>query len=172
MLLLPAFCLAGSPVLKESQSLLTNGARAYAYTEIAGQPYLALAQLAKDNPNSPAYMNGSNSNLPVLLYRYQENQFKPYQQIPSHGSEAVTFFKIKGQTYLAVASLRAGKKTPYDLHIPSVLYKWNGKQFKTKMQFKIFAAKGVTSFQIGQKTYLIFSCGVEPPNQKKRKHLS
>src|ERR1700727_353744 len=80
-------------LLKLVQRLDTSGARAVEAFVHAGTQYLAVAQLARDIPGRPAQMNGGDSNVEALVYRWQESGFVEHQRLCVAGGEDVEFFK-------------------------------------------------------------------------------
>ncbi len=66
--------LAG-PLLVEHQRLATSGARAVLPFRMDSQLRLAIPQLAVDIPGTPPYMNGGDSDIDMLLYRWSGGRF-------------------------------------------------------------------------------------------------
>src|SRR5580698_8200717 len=105
------------------QRLNTSGARAVEAFVDAGIHYLAVAQLARDVPGRPALMNGGDSNVDALVYRWEAGAFVEHQRLPVAGGEDIEFFRIADRAFLATASLRTGSG-PYELNAQSTIYEW------------------------------------------------
>lgn len=148
------------------QTLETSGARAITPFKLDGHQYLAAAQLAKDIANTPANMNGGDSDVDVLIYQLRGEKFRIYQTIPGHGNEGATFFRLNNQAYLAIPSVRSGSKAPYNLNTYSMVYRWDGKYFIPFQQFYARAAKQWSYFSIGERHFLALATGVETPGKK------
>ena len=73
--------LAGS-LLVEHQRLATSGARAVLPFRTDSQLRLAIPQLAVDIPGTPPYMNGGDSNIDMLLYRWSGGRFTEDGRFP------------------------------------------------------------------------------------------
>src|SRR5712671_3571531 len=87
---------AGAPprLLEPVQRLETSGARAVEAFAHAGSRYLAIAQLARDIPGRPAQMNGGDSDVDAVIYRWHDGRFVEHQRLPVPGGEDVEFFRI------------------------------------------------------------------------------
>ena len=146
-------------LLKLVQRLNTSGARAVEAFVHAGTQYLAVAQLARDIPGRPAQMNGGDSNMETLVYRWKEGGFVEHQRLCVAGGEDVEFFKIADRAFLATASLRTGAD-PYELNVHSVLFEFVNGQFEPLQSFPTFAAKQWKHFAIGKRHFLALAQGV------------
>ena len=146
-------------LLKLVQRLDTSGARAVEAFVHAGTQYLAVAQLARDIPGRPAQMNGGDSNVEALVYRWQESGFVEHQRLCVAGGEDVEFFKIEDRAFLATASLRTGAD-PYELNAHSMLFEFVNGQFEPLQSFPTFAAKQWKHFAIGKRHFLALAQGV------------
>ena len=80
--------------LEPHQSLETSGARGVEPFELDGRVFLAIPQLSEDIQGDPPNMNGGNSDLDAIIYRWEDGRFAEYQRIPTHGGEAASFFSI------------------------------------------------------------------------------
>src|ERR1700704_2110348 len=94
------------PMLAEHQRLATSGARAVLAFHTDGQLRLAIPQLAVDVPGTPAYMNGGDSNIDMLLYRWSGGRFIEGGRLPVPGGEDALFFEIGGVEFLGTANHR------------------------------------------------------------------
>ncbi|XP_022808761.1 thrombospondin-type laminin G domain and EAR repeat-containing protein-like, partial [Stylophora pistillata] len=92
------------------QSIPTRGARAWYPFVISGHTYLGVANF---------YDSSQKYNTQSAVYQASGAQFVKYQEISTHGANAMTSFEYKGHTYLAVANQHSQK-----YNINSALYKW------------------------------------------------
>ncbi|KTD64764.1 hypothetical protein [Legionella spiritensis] len=147
-------------ILSVAETLTTSGAREVTPFKLNHEQFLAVAQLAEDIPDTPANMNGGNSDIAVVIFKKQSGGYKEYQRIPSHGNESVEFFTIDNNAFLAVASIRSGPHAPYNMNTYSKLYRWDGHYFYPVQQFFTFAAKQWHYFTIGNRRFLAVANGV------------
>jgi hypothetical protein len=146
-------------LLIEHQRLATSGARAVLAFQSGTQLRLAIPQLAVDVPGSPPYMNGGDSNVDMLLYRWAGGRFIEDGRLPVPGGEDAIFFRIGGIEFLATASIRTGSG-PYDLNADSVLYRRAGDGWELFQSFPTFAAKQWHYFAVGSRHFLALAQGV------------
>ncbi len=146
---------SGRTLFDYVQGLPTSGARAVLPFELDGELLLAVPQLARDIDGEPAYMNGGDSDLEMLIYRWDGTAFLPWQSLPLSGGEDVEFFRIGDRCFLAVASLRSGHG-PYELDVDSVVYEW----FVEFQRFPTFAAKQWRHFELEGRHFLGLAQGV------------
>jgi EPTP domain-containing protein len=146
-------------LLTEHQRLPTSGARAVAPFVVSGVQYLAIPQLARDMPDTPAHMNGGDSDTGAPIYRWHDGRFIEDSTLPLTGGEDIAVFQLGGETYLAAAGVRAGHG-PYDYNIDQVLYRRSGSDWKAFQSFPGFAAKQWCFFQIGSRAFLALAQGV------------
>ncbi|WP_244946940.1 hypothetical protein [Legionella israelensis] len=164
-LLLPDLIQAKT-VLLPYQHLKTSGARDFTPFTIDDSQYIAIPQLSEDIPATPASMNGGNSDVDILIFKWVNGKFHLYQKIPGHGNEGSTFFQIGTQSYLATSSVRSGPKAPYNLHTYAKLYRWDGRYFYPIQQFFSYASKSAYAFSIGNRHFLALANGVVLPDNK------
>jgi hypothetical protein len=150
--------LAG-PLLAEHQRLATSGARAVLAFHTDGNLRLAIPQLAVDIPGTPPSMNGGDSNIDMLLYRWSGGRFIEDGRLPVPGGEDAVYFQIGGAEFLATASIRTGTG-PYDLNAYSILYRRAGDGWETFQRFPTFAAKQWHYFSVGNRRFLALAQGV------------
>jgi len=150
--------LAGT-LLVEHQRLATSGARAVLVFHTDMELRLAIPQLAVDIPGTPAYMNGGDSNIDMLLYRWSGGRFIEDGRLPVPGGEDAVFFQIGGDEFLATASVRTGAG-PYDLNVDSILYRRAGAGWEVFQRFPTFAAKQWHHFTVGNRHFLALAQGV------------
>jgi hypothetical protein len=146
-------------LLVEHQRLPTSGARAVLAFRTGTDLCLAIAQLAVDIPDKPPHMNGGDSNVDMLLYRWLGGRFVADGRIAAPGGEDALFFQLDGAEFLATASIRTGSG-PYDLNTDSVLYRRCGSQWEAFQKFPTFAAKQWHHFAIGARHFLALAQGV------------
>jgi len=150
--------LAGT-LLVEHQRLATSGARAVLPFHTDSTLRLAVPQLAVDIPGTPPDMNGGDSNIDMLLYRWSGGRFIEDGGLPVPGGEDALFFRIGGDEFLATASIRSGSG-PYDLNVDSILYRRAGAGWEAFQRFPTFAAKQWHYFVVGNRHFLALAQGV------------
>jgi hypothetical protein len=155
----PGGTVPGGTVLVEHQRLATSGARGVLAFHAGGELRLAIPQLAADMPGTPAYMNGGDSNVDMLLYRWSGGRFVDDGRLPVAGGEDALFFQIGDMDFLATASIRTGSG-PYDLNTYSVLYRRAGDGWEAFQRFPTFAAKQWHYFVVGNRRFLALAQGV------------
>lgn len=153
-------------LLTPIQYFNTTGARELTPFKLNGEYFIAAAQLATDIPGTPSTMDGGNADVDVIVYKKQDDKFREYQRIPSHGNESVTFFNMEEHSYLAVASIHSGPKPPFNFLSYSMLYRWDGRYFYPVQQFLTYGAKQSYYFNIGKRHFLAFANGVVNPTDK------
>jgi hypothetical protein len=158
-------------LLAEHQRLATSGARAVLPFQSNSELRLAIPQLAVDIPGSPPYMNGGDSNIDMLLYRWSGGRFIEDGRLPVPGGEDACFFQIDGAEFLATASIRTGSG-PYDLNADSIVYRRAGSGWDVFQRFATFAAKQWHHFAIGRRHFLALAQGVtiEGPVARNARH--
>ena len=93
------------------QSIPTSGAAALHPFMMCGQTFLGVAN----------HFNHHNwYHKMSVVYRFSQEKFIEYQEIPTQGAFDMTSFQYKGHTYLAVAN----RKSSYNWDINSALYNW------------------------------------------------
>ncbi len=152
-------------LLKPFQQLPTSGARSVVPFELDGKTYLAIPELAEDNPGQDPDMNGGNSDIYSKIYQWTKDGFELYQELPCHGGESMNFFKINGQAFLALSNIRTGDYPNYNYNAYSQIYTWDGKKWYPFQQFKTFACKHCYSFEIENRHFLAFAEAVTLPDQ-------
>lgn len=146
-------------LLIEHQRLATNGARAVVPIIADGRQYLAIPQLSKDVPDTPAHMNGGDSDTGALVYRWENGQFVEDIGLPLSGGEDIEVFEFRNQQFLVTAGVRQGHG-PYQYNIDQVLYKRSGAGWEPFQTFPGFAAKQWHFFEIGERAFLALAQGV------------
>lgn len=153
-------------ILTPYEYLDTSGARELTPFTVNNEHFIAVAQLAKDIPDTPPNMNGGDADVDVLIYKMDHGKHTVYQRIPGHGNESATFFTIGQEAFLAIASVNSGPKIPFNQHTYSMLYKWDGHFFYPIQQFYSYAAKQWYYFNIGKHHFLALAQGVQRPDSK------
>jgi hypothetical protein len=146
-------------LLTEHQRLPTCGARAVAPFTVSGVQYLAIPQLARDMPDTPAHMNGGDSDTGAPIYRWRDGSFVEDSTLPLTGGEDIAFFKIGELAFLVAAGVRTGHG-PYDYNIDQVLYQRIDSDWKAVQTFPGFAAKQWYFFEIANRIFLALAQGV------------
>ena len=150
---------SSSPMLEEIQRLPTSGARAVEHFAVDGADYLVIPQLAEDITGQPAYMNGGNSDVDALVFRWADGRFVEHQRLAVPGGEDAAFFQIDDRRFLATASLRSGRG-PYDLNAHSAVFEFKQQRFVPFQRFPTFAAKQWKHFSIEGRHFLALAQGV------------
>lgn len=141
------------------QLLPTSGARTALPFQTSCGLYLIVPQLAEDIAGEPPYMNGGNSDIPALLYKWQNGKFEEHDKLPVPGGEDAVFFQIGEDCFLATASVRTGRG-PYNLNAKSTLFKQVGDKWEVFQSFDTFAAKQWHHFRIDGRHFLALAQGV------------
>jgi hypothetical protein len=145
--------------LVEHQRLPTSGARGMSTFVVSGKRYLVVPQLARDLLDSPAHMNGGDSDIGAPVFRWEGGKFVEDGVLPLSGGEDVLFFKFAAGEFLITAGIRSGRG-PFNYNIDQVLYKRSGTQWERFQTFPAFAAKQWHFFQIGSRAFLALAQGV------------
>ncbi|MBL4707681.1 MAG: hypothetical protein JKY48_04490 [Flavobacteriales bacterium] len=153
-------------LLNNYQLLSTTGAKGATVFELQNDIYLAIPQFSEDITGVISSLDSGNSDVAVLIYKWQENSFQLHQSIPSHGSRNVSFFKIKGRNFIAVSCLRSGSNDDYNIRSYSMIYEWDGNFFIPFQQFLTESAKNCYHFSIEDRHFLAIACGEKlDPNE-------
>ncbi len=148
--------------LEELQRIPTSGARAVEPVHVGGLDLLAVPQLAVDVPDTPAGMNGGDSDTELLVFQRVDGRYEPWSMISAPGGEDAEFFCIGDRAFLAVASIRSGRG-PYDYSTRSQILTWDGSAFVPFQEVPSFAAKQWRHWSIGQRHFLGLAQGVALP---------
>ncbi|QBR03662.1 hypothetical protein [Paraburkholderia pallida] len=146
-------------ILTPIQELETTGARALATWKLDDVRYLAVAQLARDVPGEPAYMNGGDSDIEAPIFRMEDERFVQCGALPLRGGEDVEYFEIGSRQFLATAGIRTGRG-PYDLNTQAAIYEWRDGAWEAMQYFAAFAAKQWRAFAVGERQFLALAQGV------------
>jgi len=145
--------------LVEHQRLPTSGARGMSTFVVSGKRYLIVPQLARDLPDTPAHMNGGDSDVGAPTFRWAGGKFVDDGLLPLSGGEDVLFFEFEAGQFLITAGIRTGHG-PFNYNIEQVLYKRSGAGWESFQTFPAFAAKQWHFFQIGSRAFLALAQGV------------
>jgi hypothetical protein len=160
-------CMSDSHLLQFHQALPTSGARRVVPFEMQGTLYLGVPQLAADVPGTPALMNGGNSDVEALIYRWNDGRFEEAERLRVPGGEDLAFFCIGEERYLATASIRTGAG-PYDLNTTSTLFRRQGEIWVAHQSMETFAAKQCYPFGFNERCFLGLAQGVTLPGIEAR----
>jgi hypothetical protein len=145
--------------LVEHQRLATSGARGMSTFVVSGTRYLIVPQLARDLPDTPAHMNGGDSDIGAPIFRWEGNKFVDDGVLPLSGGEDVLFFKFAAGEFLITAGIRQGHG-PFNYNIDQVLYRRSSAKWESFQTFPAFAAKQWHFFQIESRAFLALAQGV------------
>lgn len=149
----------GHSLLTLLQRLPTSGARAVeVYTNDEGT-FLGVPQLARDVAGEAPYMNGGDSDIEALIFRWQDGRFSEHETLPLPGGEDLAYFEIDGRAFLAAAGIRTGKG-PYELDCEATLYERIARKWVPVQQFPTFAAKQWFAFSFDGRHFLALAQGV------------
>ena len=81
-------------ILVEHQRLPTSGARAVLPYVIAGARYLVIPQLSKDVENTPAHMNGGDSDTGAPVFKWSAGRFVEHGRLPLSGVKVLDFMWV------------------------------------------------------------------------------
>jgi len=151
------------PILSIHQRLETSGARTATPFMLGDELWLGVPQLAVDLPSTPAHMNGGDSDVDTLLYKWTGGRFVLSERLPSHGGEDIESFCIGDTQFLAVANLREGAG-PYEPNVESVIYRRTGARWEPFQSIGTFAAKQWRHFKIGEHNFLALAQGLTLPH--------
>lgn len=148
--------------LREHQRLATSGARTALPFVLDGQTWLAVPQLSQDVPGTPPHMNGGDSDVDLLLYRWESDGFVLADRLPCPGGEDVVVFEHEGDTYMAVASIRTGHG-PYDANAISWIYRRQNEAWVPFQAIATFGAKQWHPFAFDGRLFLALAQGLTLP---------
>ncbi len=146
-------------LLVEQQRLPTSGARGMHIFTLDGVLRLAIPQLALDQPDGPAVMNGGDSNTMMPMYRWTAGRFIADGELPVPGGEDATAFRVGTADFLATASIRTGSG-PYELNCDSVIFRRVEGRWESFQRIPTFAAKQWHFFSINSRHFLALAQGV------------
>src|SRR3979411_386600 len=84
-------------ILVEHQRLPTSGARGVKPFVVSGTRYLAVPQLAQDIADTPAHMNGGDSDIQAQIYRWNGGRFEKDNEFPLPGGEDIDVFRLRSR---------------------------------------------------------------------------
>lgn len=152
-------------LLSEHQRLPTSGARAALPVRLDGELLLYVPQLSEDMPDTPAHMNGGDSDIDMIVYRWADGAFVEHERLPTPGGEDVLIFEIGGDTYMGTASIRTGRG-PYEMNGFASIYKRTAGAWTPHQTIPAFAAKQLYHFSVDGRHFLGLAQGVTLPQAK------
>lgn len=159
--------MTATTLIREHQRLATSGARTALPFVLDGETWLAVPQLAKDVADEAPHMNGGDSDVDLVLYRWEEAAFVEADRLPCPGGEDVTVFDHEGETYMAVASIRTGHG-PYDANTDSWIYRREGDVWAPYQAIATFGAKQWHAFAFDGRLFLALAQGLTLPQYTAR----
>lgn len=154
--------MTSKPSLVLVQSLPTDCARAAQPFRLNGNLYLAVTQFARNLVDEKASMHGGDSDIPLVLYRWQAGCFNEAGSLPAAGGEDAEYFEIDGRQFLAVANIRSGAG-PYNYDIESVIFEYFEDHWREFQRVATFGAKQWRYFSIDGQHFLGLAQGFEQP---------
>lgn len=152
-------------LLSEHQRLPTSGARTALPVTLEGELLLFVPQLSEDLPDTAAHMNGGNSDVDMIVYRWADGAFVEHERLPTPGGEDVVIFDIDGDTYMGTASIRTGS-SPYEMNAFARIYKRTQGAWSLIQTIPAFAAKQLYHFSFDGRHFLGLAQGVTLPHAK------
>lgn len=146
-------------LLAPLQQLQTSGARAVEVFSNGEGLFLGVPQLARDIAGAAPYMNGGDSDIEALIYRWQDGRFVEHESLPLPGGEDLEYFEIGSRRFLAAAGIRTGKG-PYELDCESIVYERIEQKWIPFQGFPTFAAKQWFAFSFDGRYFLALAQGV------------
>ena len=153
----------GASILSVHQRLPTSGARTALPFELEGALCLIVPQLAQDKPGEPAHMNGGDSDIDAIVYRWDDGRFVEHERVAVTGGEDATVFAIDGTTFLATASVRSGAG-PYQMNARSIIYRRERGAWVVHQSVASFAGKQWHHFSFDGRHFLGLAQGVTLPH--------
>jgi hypothetical protein len=157
----------GGPIVKPHQRLPTSGARTALPVTLEGRLHLIVPQLAEDIPGQDAHMNGGDSDIDAIIFRWIDGCFVEHERLPTPGGEDALVFEIDEETFLATASVRTGAG-PYDLNAFASIYRREGGAWTLVQAIPSFAGKQWSHFSFDGRHFLALAQGVTVPTATPR----
>lgn len=149
------------------QRLATSGARTALPFRLDDALFLAVPQLAEDAGETPAGMNAGDSDVDLLLYRWQDGRFVEDGRLAVPGGEDALVVQLDGEPVLMTASVRTGAG-PYDLNAASRLFRRSGDSWAPLLDVATFAAKQWHHFAFDGREFVALAQGVTVPTATPR----
>ena len=139
------------------QNIPSSQARDVDAFDIAGEQYVVVANHARPSGGSAEF------NINSVIYKWTQNKFVEYQQIPTKGAIDVEHFKIQQYNLLAVANVFDGTTTEVD----SVIYYLdpNTKLFRSLQNIPTFGATDWEYLEINGDHYIVVANTVKARRQ-------
>ena len=139
------------------QNIPSSQARDVQAFEIAGAQYLAIANHAQTTGGSSEF------NINSVIYKWSNDQFVEYQQIPTKGAIDIEHFKIQQYDLLAIANVFDGTTT----EVNSVIYYLdpNTKLFRSLQSIPTFGAIDWEYLEVNADHYLVIANTIKVKRQ-------
>ena len=154
-------------LLSEHQRLPTSGARTALPFELEGALLLAIPQLSEDVAGQAAHMNGGNSDIDAIIYRWENGQFVEHERLFTPAGEDVVVFSIGEDLFLGTASIRTGGG-PYEMNAFATIYRRDNGAWAPFQSIPTFAAKQLYHFTFDGRHFLGLAQGVTLPHAQPR----
>ena len=129
------------------QNFPTNGATNFNFFQILPEMFLAVTSY-NDNLNTPI----TNS----IIYKWEVNQFKKFQEIETERAIGSTAFVINNEAFIAFAD---HFKSREGYSVQSPVYKWSFNSFVKVQTLQTYGAHDVKSFTHYGETFVAFTNG-------------
>ena len=129
------------------QNCPTNGATNFNFFQILPEMFLAVTSY-NDNLNTPT----TNS----VIYKWEVNQFKTFQEIETERAIGSTAFVINNEPFIAFAN---NFKSGEGQYVQSPVYKWSVNSFVKMQTLQTYGAHDVKSFTHYGETFVAFANG-------------
>ena len=163
------FLPADPKLLRLHQRLATSGARSAHVFTLDGTTYLAVPQLAEDIEGQPPHMNGGNSDIEAVIYRWSDGRFVDHASLPCPAGEDALAFRMDGADFLAFANLRTGHG-PYEPNTHSLIYRREGDGWALAHRIPSYGAKQWQYFTIEGRHFLALAQGLTIPHYRPEGH--
>lgn len=134
------------------QSLPSHGGRDFTFFQIGNENYLGLANLRE---GSGPYKTDTFS----TIYKWEDNKFKPIQNIQTYSAQEWTSFKLNNKTFLAIANYAKKENNEPNFDIDSNIYVWDKNQFNLFQSLPTHAAFTWNFFKLGNQSFLSVANG-------------
>lgn len=130
------------------QRIPSHGNESTAFFTIGKRHFLAVASI-RSGSKAPYNMDSDSA-----VYEWLDNRFKPIQRFPGFATKGVTAFEIEGNQYLGFASGVVPPGSKQKKTTPSVVYRWNGRQFMPFQSFPTLWGYEFYHFTLDNQHYL------------------
>ncbi|MDB5708145.1 MAG: hypothetical protein JWL96_215 [Sphingomonas bacterium] len=154
-------------LLSEHQRLPTSGARTALPFELDGTLLLAVPQLSEDIPGQDAHMNGGNSDVDAIIYRWENGRFHEHERLFTPAGEDILVFTMGDDLFLGTASIRTGSG-PYEMNAFASIYRRENGAWVPFQSIPTFAGKQLYHFTFDGRHFLGLAQGVTLPHAQPR----